>query len=671
MKNNKGFTMVEVLATIVILGILSAIAIVGISSILNKAEKNHYETQQKNMIMAAQSYTQDNRNILPKEIGTSKIVTLKELQNRKYIGDVLDRSKLTCDNGTYEDGGSYVEIFRYSKDGYSYRPYLKCRQYETDKEEYGAGGPEITIDVDTNYNNPSFTFNIKDEAGKIISYDYVIYKYGVVVKDSGSIPVSRVAKIENKKVSLKDLVPGKFEIILTARNMYGKSNTAIKSNIIIEDSDGPECVNIQGQSTTWQNIPGITVTVECKDVAGSGCSREIFSQYITEETQKISVEITDNLNNKTPCEVNAYIDRTAPTKPIITNPYEGVWINHDYSINIKSSDATSGIKHYEYRYPNSDDSAEREWQVFTGSVREGDYNPGDLSFDTPEFTQEREEYIEIRACDYAGNCSESTKSLIKLDKTNPTCTLARSNSVADGTNGWYVTKVTINMTNNDPTSSAVTAVASPLSYELTTSATPVYAKMNTSVEISNTAEVTYTGYIKDEAGNATSCVDTIGTIKVDTTKPKCKLKVTNSTISFASSSDNLSLKSKGINKSTTAAYGTNSLSTSKTTFYGHVLDDAGNTNRCSAKVAGTTAYDYACGEYACGTESYSYSCSSSYTCCKFKREDDECHNWGTCTTTSTCYGSRTKYCTSYCTGYDCRDHSGYTQLDNTYCYLLG
>ncbi|MDD5888968.1 MAG: type II secretion system protein, partial [bacterium] len=67
MKNNKGFSLVELLAAVVILGLLSTIAIVSVSAILNKAEKNHYDTQQKNIVMAAQSYAQDNRNILPKE----------------------------------------------------------------------------------------------------------------------------------------------------------------------------------------------------------------------------------------------------------------------------------------------------------------------------------------------------------------------------------------------------------------------------------------------------------------------------------------------------------------------------------------------------------------------------------------------------------------------------
>ena len=116
MNNRKGFTMVELLASVAILGILSAIAIVSVGVILSNVDKKHYETQRKNMIIAAQSYSQENRNILPKDVGDTRIITLNELQRRKYIGDVVDRGKKECNNAE-----SVVVIFKYSKSDYSYR----------------------------------------------------------------------------------------------------------------------------------------------------------------------------------------------------------------------------------------------------------------------------------------------------------------------------------------------------------------------------------------------------------------------------------------------------------------------------------------------------------------------------------------------------------------------
>ena len=57
-KNQKGFTMVELLAAVAILGLLSAIAIVSVGKILDNANKKHYETQLDNIIMATKSLSQ-------------------------------------------------------------------------------------------------------------------------------------------------------------------------------------------------------------------------------------------------------------------------------------------------------------------------------------------------------------------------------------------------------------------------------------------------------------------------------------------------------------------------------------------------------------------------------------------------------------------------------------
>ena len=78
--------MVELLAAVAILGLLSAIAIVSVGKILDNANKKHYETQLDNMIMATKSLSQENRNVLPKGIGETTTVTLETLQHKKYIG---------------------------------------------------------------------------------------------------------------------------------------------------------------------------------------------------------------------------------------------------------------------------------------------------------------------------------------------------------------------------------------------------------------------------------------------------------------------------------------------------------------------------------------------------------------------------------------------------------
>lgn len=80
--NNKGFTLVEVLGAIVILGILMGIAVASYSVYRDKANTTSYELIEKNAISAAEEYFIDNVN--------EDEVTLNKLVNESYMEPVID-----------------------------------------------------------------------------------------------------------------------------------------------------------------------------------------------------------------------------------------------------------------------------------------------------------------------------------------------------------------------------------------------------------------------------------------------------------------------------------------------------------------------------------------------------------------------------------------------------
>ena len=520
-RNNYGFSMVELLAAVAILGVLAAIAVVSVGTVLENAEEKHYETQEKNMIMAAQSYVQDNRNLLPKRVGDSRVVTLQELQNAKYIGDVVDRSKKNCSEGT-------VTVFRYSKEGYSYTAYLKCGSKVIGSQSSEIKGPIINLNAsqaDNNYKNAYFTYSIlpnSENDGEIVSYNYQIFKDTVLVYDSGSISVSRASSIENKKVSLKTYVPGNLKIVFSATNHLGGTTSAKIESKNYQDPDGPECGEVTPKRSDWANLDEVVISITCIDNSGSGCARDIFTQHFTTDSEINSIEIVNNLGKKTSCPVDTYIDKTPPDKPIITNTYENTWINQNYTLKLKSNDKTSGIEYFQYRYPNSVIESEKNWTNYETSKREGDsLTSGDYTYTTPVINTERNEIIEIRACDQAGNCSDAAQSIIKIDKTAPSCTISRNIPNPDGASGWYISEVVVSLNPNDPVGSGQTAKKSPLYYALTTggetySSNPLSGALSKTQGDTSSSGVLYKGYIKDEAGNKASCQDA-SKIYIDTT----------------------------------------------------------------------------------------------------------------------------------------------------------
>ena len=115
--DSRGFSMIELLAVITIIGVISIIGIGAVSKLVMSSKKHYYETQQKQMVMAAQSYANDNRDVKPKNIGEVNTVTLETLMNKKYItGEIVDQDKKVC-----SPTKSYVDIYKSSQTDYIYQ----------------------------------------------------------------------------------------------------------------------------------------------------------------------------------------------------------------------------------------------------------------------------------------------------------------------------------------------------------------------------------------------------------------------------------------------------------------------------------------------------------------------------------------------------------------------
>ena len=310
-KKRKGFTMVELLAVIVILGILAIISITAVQGIIAKAKERYYKSQEENMVMAAQSYLKNNNKQNPKVSGQTKTIKLNTLYTAKYIDKVVDYKKQTCDGAE-----SYVKAFKYEGDIY-YTAYLKCPNYETDMEQLLSSLNITNTFYGDNQNpeNAKATFVITDSNGGdgriqkgIISYQYSVYKEGKLIYSSDIYNTKKTDTI-NKTISLSERVPGKIKISITATNIHGLSKTKSFTHNYT-DTTPPVCGEITGASTTW-NTGKRTITVGCSDV-GSGCKRDSYTYEFSGDVKVGKIEIADKAGNTTNCDVNVYLDNYPP-----------------------------------------------------------------------------------------------------------------------------------------------------------------------------------------------------------------------------------------------------------------------------------------------------------------------------------------------------------------------
>lgn len=125
MKNNKGFSLVELLATIVIIGIVSGIGIVSYNAIRANINKDFYENQKETISLAAQTYLQSNTSKRPGSVGATKEITLKELIDNNFIEPVKDPHDEVCNANK-----TIISVTRKNENDLIFKVNLVCNSYQ-------------------------------------------------------------------------------------------------------------------------------------------------------------------------------------------------------------------------------------------------------------------------------------------------------------------------------------------------------------------------------------------------------------------------------------------------------------------------------------------------------------------------------------------------------------
>lgn len=136
--NNKGFTMIEMLAAVTLMAIVSGIAVAAYSRYQDKARQDSYEAMETSAFSAAQNYIQERGLIIP-EAPATRTIDVSTLVDAGFLSNLEDpRTK-----GDMCHAGSTVKVSKQKSSGTTLEEYtfivtIKCNGYTSSREEGGT-----------------------------------------------------------------------------------------------------------------------------------------------------------------------------------------------------------------------------------------------------------------------------------------------------------------------------------------------------------------------------------------------------------------------------------------------------------------------------------------------------------------------------------------------------
>ena len=528
MKNKKGFTLVELLVTIVILGIVTGISIPIIRNVQSSMTKKKYTTYYNGLKSSAKLY---NDSYGEDYIGSGDVgvycIKYEDLEKRKLLKDI------NIENVTCNKEKTFVRVTKI-EDKYVYSPYLECG--EKDQEESSVYMPEGSKEREI-----SLDFcKIEDDATILITAD------------------------ESQTKGLADKKRKKTKVTLASyTGIYNSVN--IKAQWVKENEEAdpnkfePLTFKIQENQKEKLLTDGIVSTTSKELVTPQGGNGKY---YLVLEVNKLVDLYGRSWKNKKP-EDGKYVkfgpfivDNTPPTCPQITAVSNG----KKYQPNVW----TNGNIEFTFKFDNDTNT----WDFYTNNITTGAYsNNGNNAKTVTKKTVGGEgiRHIRLYLYDLAKNKKECKYDNVNynIDKTKPTCGTATGASTTWTKNNRTIKQACSDKLNNKTSQASGCEKAS-------------YDKAYSSTI--KTDKVT----IKDKAGNTNNCTYNV---YVDKTAPTCGTATGSSTTWTNANRTIKQACNDGTNQSNCekASYNktyTTSTKTDKVT----IKDKAGNTKDCSYNV---------------------------------------------------------------------------------------
>ncbi len=375
--NKKGFTLVETLGVIVILGVIALIAIPALSASFGDVDQRYYSNLTRLVELAGRDYYMDHHTLTPISEGDKGKVDLSNLVNLKYIDQPQSTSKKNCIG--------YVEVTKGDK--LDYLTCLKCDNYESDSscdfsssQEEGNGSgigsrKDGYLTIDKTYYEviqgepfiapfASYYYDgelVRSDIGSTPSYidTNVLTTYTLTYYYLNAEPISIEVKV------LDVTSPNMINVVLRENSLSGTIYNGgwTKNDVyqIFNATDGPMGSGVKGYEYSFSNQPNNS-NLWTYTTSDSITQKDLLAKLNNgshDFNQKVYVRAVDNFGNKsTAIDYTVSVDQTNPS--CVSSGGDSTWINTSRTLLGTCSDSGSGCAANVTRVINTDIDSTKE-----------------------------------------------------------------------------------------------------------------------------------------------------------------------------------------------------------------------------------------------------------------------------------------------------------------------